>query len=138
VRRSGLVLVVDDNEGGRLLASAVLQREGFQVDSAGSSDEVVERMNARMPDLILMDVQLPGQDGLSLTRQLKADPATAAIPIVALTAHAMASDRDDALSAGCVGYISKPIDTRTLGDLVRGFLTGAAGREAFHLSPPEH
>jgi CheY-like chemotaxis protein len=91
-----------------------------------------------MPDLILMDVQLPGQDGLSLTRQLKADPATAAIPIVALTAHAMASDRDDALSAGCVGYISKPIDTRTLGDLVRGFLTGAAGREAFHLPPPEH
>jgi CheY-like chemotaxis protein len=74
-----------------------------------------------------MDVQLPGQDGLSLTRQLKADPATAAIPIVALTAHAMASDRDDALSAGCVGYISKPIDTRTLGDLVRGFLSATPG-----------
>ena len=73
-----------------------------------------------------MDVQLPGQDGLSLTRQLKADPATAAIPIVALTAHAMASDRDQAMAAGCIGYISKPIETRTLGDLVRGFLAEAA------------
>jgi CheY-like chemotaxis protein len=134
---SGLILVVDDNYGGLLLASAVLQREGFRVDSAGSSEEVLERLNAQLPDLILMDVQLPGQDGLSLTRQLKADPATAAIPIVALTAHAMASDRDDALSAGCAGYISKPIDTRTLGDLVRGFLAAVEGREVFHLPPPE-
>jgi CheY-like chemotaxis protein len=125
VKRSSLILVVDDNEGGLLLASAVLQREGFRVDSAGSSEEVLERLSAQLPDLILMDVQLPGQDGLSLTRQLKADPATSAIPIVALTAHAMASDRDDALSAGCVGYISKPIDTRTLAELVRGFLAPA-------------
>lgn len=125
MRRSSLILVVDDNEAGLLLAGAVLQREGFQVDSAGSSEEVMERLNERLPDLILMDVQLPGQDGLSLTRQLKADPATAAIPIVALTAHAMASDRDEALAAGCVGYISKPIETRTLGDLVHGFLLEA-------------
>jgi CheY-like chemotaxis protein len=121
-----LILVVDDNEGGLLLATAVLQREGFRVDSATSSDEVLERLSVRAPDLILMDVQLPGQDGLSLTRQLKADPATAAIPIVALTAHAMASDREQAMAAGCIGYISKPIETRTLGDLVRGFLAEAA------------
>jgi len=79
----------------------------------------------RAPDLILMDVQLPGQDGLSLTRQLKADPATASIPIVALTAHAMATDREQAIAAGCIGYISKPIETRTLGDLIRGFLAEA-------------
>jgi CheY-like chemotaxis protein len=86
----------------------------------------------------LMDVQLPKQDGLSLTRQLKADPATASIPIVALTAHALAGARENAFAAGCVGYISKPIDTRTLGDLVRSFLTAAVkGREAFHLPPPE-
>jgi CheY-like chemotaxis protein len=124
---SSLILVVDDNDGGLLLARAVLEREGFRVDSAGSAEEVLERLNARLPDLILMDVQLPGQDGLSLTRQLKADLATAGIPIVALTAHAMASDRDEALSAGCAGYISKPLDTRTLGDLVRGFITAAAG-----------
>ena len=126
MRRSSLILVVDDNEGGLLLAGAVLQREGFRVDSAGSSEEVVERLKVRTPDLILMDVQLPGQDGLSLTRQLKADPATAAIPIVALTAHAMATDREQAMAAGCIGYISKPIETRTLGDQVRGFLGAAA------------
>jgi len=138
VSESSLILVVDDNDGGLLLATAVLQREGFRVDSAGSAEDVRKRLTARLPDLILMDVQLPGQDGLSLTRQLRADPATAAIPIVALTAHAMASDREDAFAAGCVGYISKPIDTRTLGDLVRRFLTAAAtGREAFHLPPPE-
>ncbi len=125
MRRSGLILVVDDNEGGLLLASAVLQREGFRVDSAGSADEVLERLSERVPDLILMDVQLPGQDGLSLTRQLKADPATAPIPIVALTAHAMATDREQAMAAGCIGYISKPIETRTLGDLIHGFLAEA-------------
>jgi CheY-like chemotaxis protein len=121
---SPLILVVDDNAAGQLLVSTVLQLEGFRVDSAGSSEEVLERLNARAPDLILMDVQLPGQDGLALTRQLKADPATATIPIVALTAHAMASHREEALAAGCSGYITKPIDTRLLGDQVRGFLPG--------------
>ena len=123
MRRSSLILVVDDNDAGLLLVRAVLELDGFRVDSAGSSEEVLERFNARVPDLILMDVQLPGQDGLSLTRQLKADPATATIPIVALTAHAMAGDREQALAAGCSGYISKPIDTRTLGAQVRQFLT---------------
>jgi CheY-like chemotaxis protein len=82
-------------------------------------------MNASKPDLILMDVQLPGQDGLALTRQLKADPATAAIPIIALTAHAMAGDQELALAAGCVGYITKPINTRTLGDQLRELLLPA-------------
>ena len=120
-----MILVVDDNEGGLVLAGAVLQREGFRIDTAGSSEEVLERLKVRTPDLILMDVQLPGQDGLSLTRQLKADPVTAGIPVVALTAHAMATDREQAMAAGCIGYISKPIETRTLGDLVRGFVAEA-------------
>ena len=122
MRRSALILVVDDNDAGQLLVCTVLQLEGFRVDSAGSSAEVLERLTARAPDLILMDMQLPGQDGLALTRQLKADPATATIPIVALTAHAMAGHREQALAAGCSGYISKPIDTRTLGHQVREFL----------------
>jgi CheY-like chemotaxis protein len=96
--------------------------DGFLVDSADSSENVLERLKGRMPDLILMDVQLPGQDGLSLTRQLKADPATAGVPIVALTANAMPGDRERAFAAGCIGYISKPIDTRTLGDQIRDYL----------------
>ena len=119
---SRLILVVNDNDAGLLLACAVLQLDGFRVDSAGSAEEVLQRLKARRPDLILMDVQLPGQDGLSLTRQLKADPTTTAIPIVALTAHAMAGDQEQALAAGCSGYISKPIDTRTFGAQVSAFL----------------
>jgi CheY-like chemotaxis protein len=125
VTTPALILVVDDNEAGSFLACSVLEREGFQVESAGSADEVLERLRVHTPDLILMDVQLPGQDGLSLTRQLRKDPSTAGIPIVALTAHAMAGDEDAAYAAGCTGYISKPINTRTLGDQVREFL--AAG-----------
>jgi CheY-like chemotaxis protein len=117
-----LILVVDDNAAGQLLVTTVLQLEGFQVEGAGSSFEVLERLRTHSPDLILMDVQLPGQDGLSLTRQLKADPATASIRIVALTAYAMAGDREQAIAAGCVGYITKPIDTRKLGEQVRNFL----------------
>ena len=119
---SPLILVVDDNPAGQLLVTTVLELDGFRVEGAGSSFDVLERLRTRTPDLILMDVQLPGQDGLSLTRQLKADPATASIRIVALTAYAMAGDREQAIAAGCVGYITKPIDTRHLGDQVRGFL----------------
>jgi CheY-like chemotaxis protein len=122
VSTPALILVVDDNEAGSLLATSVLEREGFQVETAGSAEEVLRRLKACTPDLILMDVQLPGQDGLSLTRQLKADAATSDILIVALTAHAMAGDEEAAFAAGCSGYISKPIDTRTLGDQVREFL----------------
>ena len=118
-----LILVVDDTDAVQLLVSSVLQLGGFRVDLAGSSHEVLDRLEARRPDLILMDVQLPGQDGLSLTRQLKADPATAEIPIIALTAHAMPGDEELALAAGCVGYISKPINTRTFVDQVRKFVS---------------
>jgi CheY-like chemotaxis protein len=118
-----LILVVDDNPAGQLLVSTVLGLEGFEVQTAGSSMEVLERLSARTPDLILMDVQLPGQDGLSLARQLKADPATASIRIVALTAYAMAGDREQALAAGCLGYITKPVDTRLLGAQVRDYLS---------------
>src|SRR5438876_10717343 len=106
-----------------MLASAVLELEGFEVHVAGSAVEALDQITVRMPDLILMDVQLPGQDGLSLTRQLKTDPAMAAIPIVALTAHAMLGDLATKFGAGCAGYISKPIDTRTLGSQVRRYLS---------------
>ena len=118
-----LILVVDDNASGQLLVATVLQLEGFRVDTAGSSADVLDRVHERTPDLILMDVQLPGQDGLALTRQLMADPATAGLRIVALTAYAMSGDREQALAAGCIGYITKPIDTRNLGNQVRNFLS---------------
>lgn len=118
-----LILLVEDNEVNQLLTSSVLEREGFAVDIAASSQQALEVLQSRTPDLILMDIQLPGLDGLAFTRQLKADPATAPIPIVALTAHAMNGDREQSLDAGCVGYVSKPIDTRSFGRQVREFLT---------------
>jgi CheY-like chemotaxis protein len=124
------ILVVEDNPANQLLASSVLQRDGFEVDVADSAQDALRAVRLRAPDLILMDVQLPEIDGLTLTRQLKADPETASITVVAMTAHAMVGDRELAIAAGCAGYIAKPIDTRTLGEQVRGFLepeTAGAG-----------
>jgi CheY-like chemotaxis protein len=117
------ILLVEDNEVNQLLTASVLEREGFAVDIAASSVEALEMLRSLAPDLILMDIQLPGLDGLSFTRTLKADPSTEPIPIVALTAHAMNGDREQSLAAGCVGYISKPIDTRSFGRQVREYLS---------------
>jgi CheY-like chemotaxis protein len=122
VSEQSLILVVEDNEANQLLARAVLEMEGFDVEVAGSAPEAEDSIRQRPPHLILMDVQLPGEDGLSLTRKLKANPATTSIPVVALTAHAMLGDKEVVLQAGCAGYISKPIDTRTFGFQVRQYL----------------
>jgi CheY-like chemotaxis protein len=111
--RERLVLVVEDNPTNLMLVSAVLKRAGYATRSAGTADEARQELSRAHPSLILMDVQLPGQDGLTLASQLKADPATRAIPIVALTAHAMEEHRQRALAVGCDGYIAKPINTRT-------------------------
>lgn len=120
---SDLILVVEDNEANQMLVQAVLELDGYRVALAGSTDEARDHLAIATPALILMDVQLPGQDGLTFTRELKADPATKDVPIVALTAHAMQGDRDLAFDAGCTGYIAKPIDTRTFAHQVRYFLT---------------
>ena len=117
-----VILIVEDNPANQMLAEAVLQRFGYRVDLAGSAAEALASIQRERPDLILMDIQLPGQDGLSLTRQLKADPEMKSIPVVALTADAMAGDRQLSLEAGCIGYITKPFDTRALGDQIAGFL----------------
>ena len=122
--------MVEDNPANQLLAETVLEREGFVVDGAGSALEAVRHITTNVPDLILMDVSLPGQDGLSLTRDLKSDPATSRIPIVALTAYSMVGDREAALAAGCAGHITKPIDVETFGDEVRGFLGGPRARQS--------
>jgi len=123
MKARSLILVVEDNEANQLLVRAVLELEGIDVRIAGSGPEALDVLRECVPQLILMDVQLPGQDGLTLTRLIKTDPATAAIPIVALTAHAMTGDRELALDAGCIAYISKPIDTRTFGVQVKQLLS---------------
>ena len=108
-----LVLVVEDNPTNLMLVSAVLNRAGYATVGAGSAEEARRELARTRPSLILMDVQLPGEDGLSLAHQLKTDPGTSAIPIVALTAHAMEEHKRRAADAGCDGYIAKPINTRT-------------------------
>ncbi|HKV87774.1 MAG TPA: response regulator [Candidatus Dormibacteraeota bacterium] len=120
------VLVVEDNEANQLLAASLLEREGYDVDIASTSVEAVASIGRRTPDLILMDVQLPGEDGLSFTRRLRSDHATSGIRIVALTALAMAGDRERTLEAGCDGYISKPIDTRTFAQDISKYLPNQA------------
>jgi two-component system cell cycle response regulator DivK len=124
-----LVLVVEDNEANQLLARAVLEREGYRVEVAGAADEALEKVGEKVPHLILMDLQLPGQDGLSLARQFKSSPATANIPIIALTAHAMRGDREATIAAGCSGYIAKPIDISTFGDQIREILAPVGGND---------
>ena len=116
------ILLVEDNEANRMLACAVLERDGLSVRWAGSAQAARKLLSAGRPALVLMDIQLPGMDGLSFTRELKADPATSTIPVVAVTAHAMEADRELAIAAGCDGYIFKPIDVRTFGALVRGYM----------------
>lgn len=117
-----MILVVDDNEFNLALTRAVLERAGYEVEAARSADDAIDQIQRRRPQLVLMDVQLPGRDGLDVTRELKAEPATADIQIVALTAHAMVGDQGTALAAGCSGYIGKPIDTRTFAEQVGRYL----------------
>jgi CheY-like chemotaxis protein len=117
-----LILIVEDNETNQMLAVAVLERDGYRVLVAGNTEEARHHLETETPHLILMDIQLPGEDGLAFTRQLKRDPATSPIPVVAMTAHAMQGDADLAIKAGCSGYITKPIDTRALAEQVRRYL----------------
>jgi CheY-like chemotaxis protein len=115
-RAAGLVLIVEDNPANLLLARVMLERSGWQISEARSADEARQTLQTTTPDIILMDVGLPGQDGLSLTSELKSATSTSAIPIVALTAHAMNSDREKAFAAGCDGYLSKPFKAQQLRD----------------------
>ena len=103
-----LVLVVEDNAMNRKLMRDILEIR-FEVLEAYSAEDAVSVLQERRPDLILMDLQLPGMDGLTLIRQLKQDPATCEIPIVAVSAHAMKHNIEQALTAGCVEYITKPL-----------------------------
>jgi CheY-like chemotaxis protein len=119
------VLVVDDNLTNLKLIEYLLRSKGYDVCTALDAESALHATRTLRPSLVLMDLQLPGMDGLALTRKLKADPETKHIVILAVTAYAMKGDEERARSAGCDGYIPKPIDTRLLPKLVAQHLEGA-------------
>lgn len=118
------VLVVEDNERNRYLISFLLRGDGFEVIEAFTGEEGVETAGREQPDLVLMDIQLPGIDGYETTRRIRASAACDKIPILALTSYAMTGDRERALAAGCTGYIEKPINPDTILGEIRAFLRG--------------
>lgn len=116
------VLLVEDNELNRDMLSRRLTRRDFEIVVAEDGIEGVRQATDAKPDLILLDMSLPGLDGWEVARRLKADPGTSAIPIIALTAHAMAGDRERALQAGCDDYDTKPIELPRLLDKIASLL----------------
>jgi len=120
---SARVLVVEDNDMNMQLVEYLLEEGGYSIVKAASGEEALSIARGGDPvDLILMDIHLPGIDGLSVVREMKTDARTKSIPILALTAHAMRGDRDRFLEAGCDGYISKPIDVKTFLSSIRQYL----------------
>jgi CheY-like chemotaxis protein len=117
-----MILLVDDNLVNLKLFKILLDAAGFDVHTAVDAETVREALQQLRPDLILMDIQLPGTDGLTLTREIKNNPELRDIPVVALTAYAMKGDDERAMASGCVGYITKPIETTTFSATVAGFL----------------
>ena len=122
------VLVVDDNPINLELASFVLAADGWCVSTADDAEEALRCIEQRLPDLILMDIQLPGMDGLTLTRQIKADPALRHITVVAFTAYAMKGDEAIMRAAGCDGYLAKPIEVARFAAQVRALQLGSGPR----------
>jgi Response regulators consisting of a CheY-like receiver domain and a winged-helix DNA-binding domain len=116
------ILLVEDNELNRDMLSRRLARKGYTVAVAVDGEEAVAKAAAESPSLILMDMNIPLIDGWEATRRIKAAPATSAVPIIALTAHAMAGDREKALEAGCDEYETKPVEFPRLLEKIEGFL----------------
>jgi two-component system cell cycle response regulator DivK len=116
-----LILIVEDNEKNLKLARDVLQFKGYRTLEARTAAEGIDLAAAHLPDLILMDIQLPDLDGVTALRRLRAEPRTAAIPVVALTAFAMKGDRERFLGAGFDGYLVKPINIKEFSEQVRQF-----------------
>jgi len=119
------ILLVEDNEDNRDMLSRRLVRKGYEVVLANDGGAGVSQAAAEAPDLILMDMSLPVLDGWEATRRIKADAATRAIPIIALTAHAMSDDRDKAVAAGCDEYDTKPVDLPRLLGKIEALLAGS-------------
>lgn len=122
------ILIVDDNVDNLAVTQILLEGEGFDVRLAEDASQALNILTTFRPDLILMDIQLPGMDGLELTRLLRHNPGFEDVSIVALSAYAMKGDEENALAAGCEGYITKPIDTRTFVSEVRKFLAAPVSR----------
>ena len=118
----GLVLLVEDNDRSRKLARELLELRAYRTIEATTGERAVELATAHRPSLIVLDVALPGMDGVATLEHIRADPATADIPVVAVTAFAMPGDRDRLLAAGFDGYVAKPIDVRTFVDALEGVL----------------
>ncbi len=116
------ILVIEDNDLNRELVTDLLEANGFIVYQAREAEEGLRLAREYMPDLVLMDLSLPGMDGLAATRALREDPAIQHLTVIALTAHAMKGDEQTALRAGCDGYLTKPIDTRTFAGKIRTFI----------------
>jgi len=116
------ILVVDDATVNLKLTDIVLRKEGFRVHAVADAEQALHMIPELHPSLILADIQMPGMDGLEMTRRIKGNPAMRDIVVVALTACAMKEDEQRALDAGCDGYITKPIDTHTLGSQIREYL----------------
>ena len=121
-----VILVVEDNERNLKLLRDVLEYAGYDVRVARTAEDGIVLGVKEPPDLVLMDLQLPGIDGTEALRRLRENPRTADIPVVAVTAQAMKQDRERALEAGFNGYVTKPISVRAFPDQVRGFLSGGA------------
>ncbi|MGH7164855.1 MAG: response regulator [Nitrospiraceae bacterium] len=132
-----LILIVEDNEKNRKLVRDLLQFHKYRTVEAITGEEGVEIARAQRPDLILMDIQLPGMDGFAAFRHLREDPATRGIPVIAVTASAMPQDRERILAAGFDGYQTKPISVKSLPDIVRDTLKGrSASKQPRPQSPP--
>jgi CheY-like chemotaxis protein len=118
------ILIIEDNALNLELAAVLLETHGFVVAAARTAEEGLRLAREQMPALVLMDFSLPGMDGLSATKNLKTDPITRHLVVVGLSAHAMKGAQEIALEAGCDGYLTKPIDTRTFAATVKKFIAG--------------
>jgi two-component system, cell cycle response regulator DivK len=121
------VLLVEDNEDNLVVYRTILEHVGFTVIEARDGEEGVNRARSDRPDIILMDISIPKMDGWEATQRLKADGRTSAIPIIALTAHALEEDRLKAMRAGCDGYLAKPVEPRRVVEEVEKFIGPATG-----------
>lgn len=122
------VLLVEDNEDNRIVYSTILKHFGYNVTEALNGEEGIDKARTQKPDLILMDISIPIIDGWEATQVLKGDPETNKIPIIALTAHALASDREKAMEVGCDSYLAKPCEPRAVVAEVQRFLGPGNGR----------